>query len=277
MLLKCGSRTLDLTTPVVMGILNVTPDSFSDGGRWLNQEAAVAHALEMVAQGAAIVDVGGESTRPGAAEVSEEEELRRVVPVVEALAQRIQIPISVDTSRAAVAQAACAAGATMINDVRALTRPGMLQIAAASNAAICLMHMQGDPRDMQAAPSYARVVAEVVDHLRRRVNDCKNLGVESDRLVVDPGIGFGKRLEHNLALLRQLDRLRELSLPILVGVSRKSLIGALTGRGVGERLPGSIALATASVLAGASIIRAHDVGPTVDAVKIAAALRPTNE
>ncbi len=277
MLLRCGPHDLDLSTPVVMGILNVTPDSFSDGGRWMNVEAAVAHGLEMIEQGAAIIDVGGESTRPGAAEVTEEEELRRVIPVVEALAARTRIPISVDTSRAGVIKAVCAAGATFINDVRGLTFPGALQAAAETGAAVCVMHMQGQPGTMQSAPHYVDVVSEVATYLQARLTACRVAGISSDRIVVDPGVGFGKRLEHNLALLSQLRRLGVMNAPILVGVSRKSLIGAVTGRTVDARLAGSLAFATAAVLAGASIIRAHDVGPTLDAIKVAVALKAADQ
>lgn len=273
MILRCGSRSLDLSTPIVMGILNVTPDSFSDGGRWLDTAAAVDHALEMAEQGAGIIDIGGESTRPGAATVSEEEELRRVVPVVEALARKIDVPISVDTSRAAVIDAVWEAGATIINDVRALIEPQSLSAAARTRAAVCVMHMQGQPKDMQQNPAYGDAVSEVAQFLAERVAACRDAGIEADRIAVDPGIGFGKSVAHNLDLLKHLDRLHEIGCPLLIGVSRKSFIGAITGRAVGDRLHGSLAFATAAVLQGASIIRAHDVGPTVDAVKVAAALR----
>jgi len=273
MLLRCGSHTLDLSTPIVMGVLNVTPDSFSDGGRWLDSDAAIARGIEMVAEGASIVDVGGESTRPGAAAVSIEEELSRVVPVVKALASRVSALISVDTSRVEVIRAVCAAGATIVNDVRALTMPEALQEVASTDAAVCLMHMQGEPRTMQAHPSYQDVVGEVIAFLRARIACCRKAGIASDRIVVDPGIGFGKGQEHNLRLLAHLDALQELNLPILVGVSRKSLVGTVTGRPIAERQSGSLAFATAAVLAGASIIRAHDIPETVDAVRVAAVLR----
>jgi dihydropteroate synthase len=272
-MLRCSHHSLDLTTPVVMGVLNVTPDSFSDGGRWFDVQHAIDHAMQMVAEGAGIIDVGGESTRPGAASVSIEEELRRVVPVVEALANKINVPISVDTSRAEVMLAAVAAGAAIINDVRALRQPGVLQAAAQTQAAICLMHMQGEPRSMQGAPQYHDVVAEVTEFLHERVMACESVGIARDRLMIDPGIGFGKRLEHNLALLANADQLATLRLPILIGVSRKSLIGVITGRDVEHRKAGSLAFATASVLSGASIIRAHDVAETVDVIKVAMALR----
>jgi dihydropteroate synthase len=256
-----------------MGVINVTPDSFSDGGRFASSEAAVAHALRMVEEGAGIIDVGGESTRPGALAVDAAEEIRRVVPVIEALAARAQVPISIDTSKPAVMTAAVSAGASMINDVRALREPGAIEAAAGTEAAICLMHMQGDPRTMQADPRYADVVAEVRDFLRSRTAACLASGIARDRLVIDPGIGFGKRLEHNLALLAGLPALTSLGWPVMIGVSRKSMFGALLGRGVEERLAGGVAVATAAVLAGARIVRTHDVAATVDAVKVAVALR----
>ncbi len=271
--LRCGSRILDLTTPVVMGILNVTPDSFSDGGKFAARDAALAHALAMIDAGAGIIDIGGESTRPGAADVDEADEIRRVVPVIEALARRTEVPISVDTSKPGVMRAALAAGASVINDVRALTERGALEIAAASDAAICLMHMQGEPRSMQHDPVYEDVVREVRDYLHDRMRACVAAGIASDRIVLDPGIGFGKRLEHNLDLLAHLPSLLGLGRPVLIGVSRKSMFGALLGRPLERRLAGGLAIATASVLAGASILRAHDVAETVDAVKVAAALR----
>jgi dihydropteroate synthase len=272
-MLRCGSYTLDLATPVVMGVLNITPDSFSDGGRYAEPATALQHALRMVEEGAALIDVGGESTRPGARAVDAEEEIHRVVPVIEALAARTRVPISIDTSKPAVMTAAVRAGATLINDVRALREPGALEAAASSGAAICLMHMQGEPRTMQADPRYGDVVAEVRDFLRERAQACRAAGVAQDRLLIDPGIGFGKRLEHNLALLAGLPALVALGWPVLVGVSRKSMLGALLGRAVDERVAGGVAMATAAVLSGASILRTHDVAPTVDAVKVAEALR----
>ena len=273
MILRCGPHTLDLATPVVMGVLNITPDSFSDGGRFADTAAALQHALRMVEEGAALIDIGGESTRPGAQAVDAEEEIRRVVPVIERLAARAPVPISIDTSKPAVMTAAVRAGATLINDVRALREPGALEAAAGSGAAICLMHMQGEPRTMQADPRYGDVVAEVRDFLSERAEACRAAGVAQDRLVIDPGIGFGKRLEHNLALLAGLPALVALGWPVLVGVSRKSMLGALLGRAVDERVAGGVAMATAAVLSGASIVRTHDVAPTVDAIKVAEALR----
>ena len=256
-----------------MGVINVTPDSFSDGGRHADSVAAVTHALRMIDEGAGLIDVGGESTRPGAPSVSVETEIERVVPVIEALAARTKIPISIDTSKPAVMTAAVHAGASMINDVRALREPGAMQAAARTDAAICLMHMQGEPRTMQSDPRYSDVVAEVRDFLRERTEACLASGIAKNRLVVDPGIGFGKRLEHNLALLAGLPALTALGWPVLIGVSRKSMFATLLGRGVDERVAGGVAMATAAVLAGASIVRTHDVAATVDAVKVAVALR----
>ena len=271
-ILRCGPKTLDLSRPVVMGVLNVTPDSFSDGGRFLPVEAAVAHGVRLAEEGAAIIDIGGESTRPGAAPVSVDEELRRVVPVVERLRAATQAVISVDTSKPEVIREAVAAGAGLINDVRALAEPGALEAAAASGCAVCLMHMQGDPRTMQRAPSYVDVVKEVKAFLDEHVQRCRAAGVSSDRIAVDPGFGFGKTLEHNLELLRRLRELHD-ELPVLVGLSRKSMVGTLTGRGAGERVHGSIALAVIAALNGARIVRAHDVAATVDALKMVAAVQ----
>ena len=272
MLLRCGPHTLDLSTPRVMGILNVTPDSFSDGGRFVDVARAVEHGLAMVAAGADIIDVGGESTRPGAQAVSEADEIDRVIPVIAALVAA-GIPVSVDTSKAAVISAALSAGAAMINDVRALQEPGALLAAANGTAGICLMHMQGAPRTMQQDPHYTDVVREVRDFLSSRVDACVESGIARERIVIDPGIGFGKRLEHNLALLAALPELQQLGLPVLIGVSRKSMLGALLGRGVEQRLAGGIAIATAAALAGAGILRVHDVAETVDAVRVAVALK----
>jgi len=273
MFLRCATRTLDLSEPIVMGVLNVTPDSFSDAGQFLDPERAIEHGLRMVEAGAGFIDVGGESTRPGAAMVPEEEELRRVVPVIEALVRRVDVPISVDTSKPRVMRAAVEAGAELINDIYALRLPGALEAARDSGAAVCLMHMQGEPRTMQIEPRYDDVVAEVRDFLNDRVAVCLEAGLQLDRLVIDPGIGFGKRLQHNLALLAALPTLGAHGVPVLVGVSRKSMFKDLLGRPVDERLPGALAVATASVLAGARIVRTHDVRETLDAVKVAAALK----
>lgn len=272
MFLDCGPHRLNLASPLVMGILNVTPDSFSDGGRYSNPKRAIDHALAMIDAGAAIIDVGGESTRPGAQAVSEQEEIRRVVPVVEALAAATHVPVCVDTSRAAVIRTALAAGATMINDIRALREPGAMSALAGSNAAVCLMHMQGEPRTMQIDPQYDDVVDDVQTFLGARVTACEASGIARNRIVIDPGIGFGKRVEHNIDLLARLADLQELRLPVLIGVSRKSMFGVLLGRTVEQRLAGSLAAAVAAVLAGVSIVRAHDVAETVDAIKMAALL-----
>ncbi|HTY48325.1 MAG TPA: dihydropteroate synthase [Steroidobacteraceae bacterium] len=271
MKLRCGATTLDLSHPVVMGVLNVTPDSFSDGGRFDGPDAArlaAEQGVAMMLQGAAIIDVGGESTRPGAPAASVDEELRRVMPVVERLASS-GVPVSVDTSKPEVMRAAAAAGAQMINDVCGLTRPGALQAVAACGCAVTLMHMRGDPRTMQRDPVYGDVVCEVRDWLLERVRACREAGIADERLVIDPGFGFGKTLAHNLELVRRLPELTATGLPVLVGMSRKSSIGALTGRRVDERLAGSLAFAVIAVMNGARIIRAHDVAATVDALRVA--------
>jgi dihydropteroate synthase len=272
LLLRCADRTLDLSKPLVMGVLNVTPDSFSDGGRFLTVEAAVEHGLRMAEEGAAIIDIGGESTRPGADAVSAAEELRRVLPVIERLHGATRAVISIDTSKPEVMRLAAAAGAGLINDVRALREPGALGAVLEGECAVCLMHMQGEPRTMQEAPSYADVVKEVKAFLESQAQSCRAAGLPSDRIVIDPGFGFGKTLGHNLELLRGLEGITQSEWPVLVGLSRKSIVGKLTGRGSGERLYGSIALAVIAALKGARIIRAHDVAATVDALKIVAAL-----
>jgi dihydropteroate synthase len=271
--LRCGQAALQLAQPAVMGILNVTPDSFWDGGRFAAADAAVDHALRMVEEGAAIIDVGGESTRPGSQAVSVEQELERVLPVIERLRARSPVVISVDTSKPEVMQRAAAAGAGIINDVRALTAPGALEAAARSGCAVCLMHMQGEPRTMQDHPVYADVVREVGTFLEARVAACRAAGFAAERLVVDPGFGFGKTLAHNLELLRRLSEIVSIGPPVLLGMSRKSSLAALLGRSPGERLPGSLALAALGVFNGARIIRAHDVSATLDAVRVAAAVR----
>ncbi|MBP9590837.1 MAG: dihydropteroate synthase [Steroidobacteraceae bacterium] len=273
MRLACRRAVLDLAEPAVMGVLNVTPDSFSEGGHPVDPATAVARGRRLAAEGAAIVDVGGESTRPGAAPVPVAVEIDRVVPVIGRLAADLAVPVSVDTSKPEVMRAAVAAGAQMINDVRALTAPGALEAAAEAGAAVCLMHMQGEPATMQDDPSYGDVVAEVRDFLRARAAACVAAGIARERICIDPGIGFGKRVEHNLALLARLDELAGLGFPVLLGVSRKSLIGIITGRPAGARLAGSIAFAALAVARGAAIVRAHDVAATLDAVKAAAALR----
>jgi len=272
-LLRCADRTLDLTQPVVMGVLNVTPDSFSDGGRFASVDAAVQAGLRMAAEGAALIDVGGESTRPGAQPVSLKDELQRVLPVIERLRAGTTAVISVDTSKPEVMRAAAAGGAGFINDVRALRGPGALEAASASGCAVCLMHMQGEPGTMQVAPHYTDVVDEVRSFLTARVAACRSAGIEADRLTVDPGFGYGKNLEHNLTLLRHLAELAVDGTPLLVGLSRKSTVGTLTGRPPGERIYGSVALAVLAALKGARIVRAHDVAATVDALKVTAAVQ----
>lgn len=273
MLIDCAGKKLDLSQPAVMGVLNVTPDSFSDGGRYLLLDAALRRAETMVAEGAALIDVGGESTRPGAAPVSVQEELDRVLPVVERLARALPVPISVDTSKPELIREAARAGAGLINDVRALRRPGALEAAVASGLPVCLMHIQGDPATMQQEPGYVDVVAEVYAFLAERVAVCAGAGIPRQRLLVDPGFGFGKTLEHNLLLLRHLHRFADLAAGILVGVSRKSMIGMLLNAPVGERLAGSLAAAVIAFWQGATIIRVHDVRETVQALCVCAAAR----
>jgi dihydropteroate synthase len=270
--LRCAGRRVDLSTPRVMGVLNVTPDSFSDGGRFVDVGAAVAHGERLAQEGAALIDVGGESTRPGAAVVSAEEELARVLQVIERLVARTDAVISVDTSKAAVMRAAAAAGAGLINDVRALREPGALAAAAASDCAVCLVHMQGEPATMQRAPHYNDVVAEVRTFLSARVAACAVAGIGAGRVLIDPGFGFGKTVEHNLTLLRRLAELSCADAALLVGLSRKALLGTLTGRPVTERSAGSVALAVLAAQRGARIIRAHDVAATLDALKVVAAV-----
>lgn len=251
-----------------MGVLNLTPDSFWEGGRYPSLDAVLVAAEAMVRDGADLLDVGGESTRPGATPVGVAEELDRVLPVVEAITGRFDVPVSIDTSKPEVMRAAVGAGAGLVNDVYALRLPGALETAAALSVPVCLMHMLGEPRTMQAQPRYsADPVADVATFLLGRVAACKAAGIPAQRLVLDPGFGFGKKLAHNLALLRGLRRLVGLGFPVLVGLSRKSLLGDLTGRAVGERLHGSVALAVFAVLNGAAIVRVHDVGPTVDALR----------
>ncbi|MEE1948550.1 dihydropteroate synthase [Pseudomonas alcaligenes] len=271
--LPCGSRVLDLAQPQVMGILNVTPDSFSDGGRFAARDAALRHAAEMVAAGATLIDVGGESTRPGARPVSPVEELERVASVVEAIAAELDVIISLDTSTPVVMREGARLGAGLINDVRALRRDGALEAAADTGLPVCLMHMLGEPGNMQQNPHYQNVVAEVCDFLVQRMAACAEVGIPAERVVLDPGFGFAKTLAHNLSLFKHLDALRVLGRPLLVGVSRKSMIGQALGREVHERLPGGLALAALAVAKGACILRVHDVAETVDAVRMVAAVQ----
>jgi len=272
--LTCGNFYLDLSSPAVMGILNLTPDSFSDGGRFPDCDSAISHALAMVRDGAAIIDIGGESTRPGAAAVSVQQELDRVMPVVESLVAELPVPVSVDTSKPEVMQAAIRAGAGMINDVMALRSEGAIEaVRDAGRVALCLMHMQGEPRTMQQNPRYGDVVSEVRNFLLDRAAVCERAGIARSRIVLDPGFGFGKRLEHNTALLKNIDRLAGEGYPLLVGISRKSMIGQLLGDApVDQRLQGSVAAAVIAAMKGASILRVHDVRETVDALRIVEAL-----
>ena len=263
---------LQFALPAVMGILTVPPDSFSDGGRFVGRDAATRQAEAMARDGAHIIDIGGESTRPGAADVSEQEELERVIPVIEAVVATVDVPVSIDTSKPAVMHAAVAAGASMINDIRALREEGALQAAVALQRPVCLMHMLGQPRTMQQQPEYGDVVAEVRDFLARRVRECVAAGLPEDSIIVDPGFGFGKMPRHNIELLSNLRQLRTIGRPILVGLSRKSTLGDLTGRDVAERMPASIAAAVIAVIKGAAIVRVHDVRETVDALRVAAAV-----
>ncbi|MCK7596123.1 dihydropteroate synthase [Microbulbifer sp. CAU 1566] len=273
MKLYCGKHTLDLSRPQIMGILNTTPDSFSDGGSYyegqqLDLDLVLKRAEQMCQEGASILDIGGESTRPGADPVTEEEELARVVPVVEAISQRLDVVISVDTSTAAVIRESAAVGAGLINDVRALTRPGALEAAAATDLPVCLMHMQGKPATMQDAPVYQNVVAEVRSYLDERMRACEAAGISRERIIYDPGFGFGKTDEHHLEMLRRLRELAPADIPLLVGMSRKSMIGRLLDRPVDQRLPGSLALAMLSAQRGANIIRVHDVSETADVLRL---------
>jgi dihydropteroate synthase len=263
---RCRHRAIDLGRPVVMGILNVTPDSFSDGGKYAAVDQALNYAARMVAEGATIIDVGGESSRPGSLPVEESLELARVVPVIEGIAAASNIAISIDTVKPAVMAAAVAAGACIINDIHALRASEARSIAAATQAGVCLMHMQGEPRTMQDSPHYNDVVAEVIAFLLHRRQACVAAGVASDAIAVDPGIGFGKKLEHNLALLKELPRFAALDAPLLIGVSRKKMIGEILGKPMAERLHGGLGLAALAVVHGARIIRTHDVGPTRDAI-----------
>jgi dihydropteroate synthase len=265
--------SLDLAFPSIMGVVNVTPDSFSDGGRFLAAEDALAQGLALVREGAAIVNIGGESTRPGSDPVSEEEELRRVLPVVEALADRVGVPISVDTTKAAVARRALGAGAALVNDVSALRAdPTMVEVVAELGAPVCLMHMKGAPKTMQEDPRYDDVVDEVVRFLEERMAFALARGVAEDQLMVDPGIGFGKSVEHNLALLRHLDRVVALGRPVVLGTSRKRFLGAILGSEPRERITGTVATTVIGLLAGAHVFRVHDVRPNFEALRVALAV-----
>lgn len=276
-----GNKVLNLAEPQVMGILNITPDSFSDGGElWQGGKPALDLVLRraegMVQAGATFLDIGGESTRPGAAQVTENEELDRVAPVVEALAARLDAVLSIDTSSAAVITACARMGAGLVNDVRALTRPGALQAVAATNLPVCLMHMQGEPGTMQAAPTYQDVVSEVIAYLQQRMEACAAAGLGCERVLLDPGFGFGKTLTHNLELLNALERFSTLKCPVLIGLSRKRMLGTLTGKPEKERVAAGLAAAVVAVMKGARIVRTHDVAETVDALQVCRQLQQLN-
>ncbi|HSS46234.1 MAG TPA: dihydropteroate synthase [Burkholderiales bacterium] len=267
MFLQCGKFKLDLSRPLIMGIVNVTPDSFSDGGKLVSAPAAINHAKQLVEEGADILDIGGESTRPGAEPVSLEEELRRVLPVLEGL-KDVNVPLSVDTYKPEVMRAAISAGASMINDVNALLAPGAMESVAASDMALCLMHKKGEPKTMQQNPQYEDVLTEVADFLKARVAAAEAAGVARERICIDPGIGFGKNLEHNLALLRNIGRLKSIGVPVLIGVSRKSLLGKILGLEVYDRVQVNAVAAVLTVRQGAAIVRVHDVKATKDALAV---------
>lgn len=272
-LLNCAGKNLDISRPRIMGILNITPDSFSDGGAFFPLDAALAQARKMVAEGADIIDVGGESTRPGARPVSAQEEMDRVIPLIRQLATELSVPISIDTSKADVMREAVASGAGLINDVCALQEEGALAAAADASVPVCLMHMKGKPRTMQDEPRYGDVTREIKQFLSQRVVACEAAGIAKERLLLDPGFGFGKTLEQNLQLLRELGDFSDLEIPLLVGISRKSMIGAILDNAtVAQRLYGSLAMAVIAAEKGATIIRVHDVKPTADALRVVAAV-----
>ena len=275
MILRCGNIQLDLSTPRIMGILNITPDSFSDGGRYMHVDQAVEHAHQLIAEGAAIIDIGGESTRPGAQWVPLQQEIDRVLPILDAL-QDCGAVLSVDTRKPEIMAAAIAAGAHMINDIDALQAEGALQAVAAGDTAVCLMHKQGEPQAMQINPSYADVLAEVTEFLAARIAVAMDAGIARERIVVDPGFGFGKTLEHNLKLLCHLDRIT-LGVPILAGISRKTMLGKITGREVGQREYAGLAANVLAVMRGARILRVHDVAACQDALKIIQAVEACDE
>jgi dihydropteroate synthase len=272
MIFHCGKFQLDLTTPKVMGIVNVTPDSFSDGGKFTQVELAVEHALRLISEGADILDIGGESTRPNAQPVSLQEELDRVLPVIESLTGQINIPISIDTYKPQVMREAIKFGASIVNDVRALQEEGAVEAVAKTNAGVCLMHMQGTPQTMQINPAYDDVVNEVTLFLKERAYVCEQANITKNRILLDPGFGFGKTRAHNIALIKQLPDFLKLGYPILVGLSRKSVLGQVTGQDVNARVYASVAAAVISAMKGARILRVHDVIATVEALKVVAAI-----
>jgi dihydropteroate synthase len=276
MIFNCGTFQLNLNRPQVMGIVNVTPDSFSDGGQFSHTSLAVEHALKLVQEGADILDIGGESTRPNATPVSLQQELDRVIPVIERLVKQVSIPLSIDTYKPQVMQAAIAAGASMVNDVRALQEEGALEIIVNSHVGVCLMHMQGTPQTMQINPQYTDVIAEVKSFLMARFQTCMQAGIDKNRILLDPGFGFGKTRAHNIALIKDLSQLATIGQPLLVGLSRKSILGQMTGNDVDARLYASIAAAVVSAMQGAKIIRVHDVKATVEALKVVTAIQTFN-
>lgn len=271
--LDCAGKQLDLRQPQIMGILNVTPDSFSDGGLFVSKENALVQARDMVDAGAAIIDVGGESTRPGAACVSIQQEIDRVLPVIEAIQDELSVIISVDTSKPQVMREAVKAGAGLINDVYALRQAGAIEAAAELNVPVCLMHMQGEPRTMQQNPQYNNVISDIIEFLTQRISQCEKAGIAREKIIIDPGFGFGKTVNHNLTLVKKLPEFLSLRLPILVGFSRKSTIGALLDKPTEERLIGSVSLAVLACWLGANIFRVHDVKETADALKICNAIK----
>jgi dihydropteroate synthase len=272
MIFNCRNFKLDLTSPKVMGIVNITPDSFSDGGKFVQTELAVAHALKLIDEGADILDIGGESTRPNAEPVELQQELDRVLPVIQALSGRVTTPLSIDTYKPAVMQAAIDAGVSIVNDVKALQEPNALEVVAQSSVGVCLMHMQGTPQTMQLNPFYNDVVEEVKTFLADRASFCERAGIDKSRIILDPGFGFGKSRGHNISLIQALASFRDLGFPLLVGLSRKSVLGQVTGHDVDARVYASVAAAVVSALKGARILRVHDVKATVEALKVVAAI-----
>src|SRR5450830_39911 len=272
MIFNCGKYQLNLNRPHVMGIVNITPDSFSDGGKFASTNLAIDHALQLIADGADILDIGGESTRPGATPVSLEEELSRGIPVIQALSKISTVPISIDTYKPQVMREAIAAGADIVNDIRALQEDGALDIVANSNAGVCLMHMQGTPQTMQLDPSYVDVVMEVKQFLMDRLNAALSHGIDKNRIVLDPGFGFGKTRAHNIALIQHLGQFNDIGQPLLVGLSRKSVLGSIAGGDEQQRLHAGIAASVISAMKGAKIVRVHDVKATADALKVVAAV-----
>ena len=273
MIFSCGKYQLDLTKPQVMGIVNVTPDSFSDGGHYASTNLAIEHALQLVEEGANLLDIGGESTRPNAIPVNLDEELSRVIPVIEGLVKLVNIPLSIDTYKPQVMQAAIAAGVSIVNDIKALQEPEALEVVAKSDVGVCLMHMQGTPQTMQIEPNYENVLLEVKAFLTARLNATIQAGINKSRILLDPGFGFGKKTEHNIALLQQLSYLRELGQPLLVGLSRKSILGQMLGDNKTDRVSASIAASVIAVMNGANMLRVHDVKATVDALKVVMAIQ----